>query len=157
APPVIVSASGGRYGVRPKVAESTPANAFPAVSMGPKRGSAPPPPEVATPEEPTQPLIPDEVQVIGFNFSMPPSPEGLLDAIQQQPRHLVVVAPAAVAKRAEDYINDLRSGAVRGQPTTFTPIIVRRTSHKGLVPNKKLRAELAAGIVRLLGDLNSAL
>lgn len=163
-PQVVVSASGGRFGLRTKLAESLhqePAPA-PAVSMGPKKapGPAPAPPVApAAPaaEEHKKPMLPDEIQVIGFNFSTPPTAEGLVSALQKQPRHLVVVAPAPVAKLAEDFIKDLKSGAVRGQPTTFTPIIVRRSSPKGPVPNKKLRAELAAGIARLLGDLNSAL
>ncbi len=158
-PAVIVSASGGRFGLRTKLAESLHQEA--AVSMGPKKAPGPSPAEAAlaapAAEERKKPLLPDDIQVIGFNFSTPPTAEGLLSMLQKQPRHLVVVAPSPVAKLAEDFIGDLKSGAVRGQPTTFTPIIVRRSSPKGPVPNKKLRAELAAGIARLLGDLNSAL
>jgi hypothetical protein len=158
APPVIVSASGGRFGLRTKLSESARADAAPGVSMGPKKAPGPAPaPEAPAPDAPKKPILPDEIQVIGFTISTPPSAEGLLGTLQRQPRHLVVVAPSSVAKLAEDFIRDLRSGAVRGQPTTFTPIIVRRTSPKGPVPTKKLRAELAAGIARLLGNLNSAL
>jgi hypothetical protein len=157
-PAVVVSASGGRFGARTKLSEPGPAEAPSGVSMGPKKAPGPAPiPEAPAPEAPKKPILPDEIQVIGFTLSAPPTAEGLLGTLQKQPRHLVVVAPSSVARLAEDFIRDLRSGAVRGQPTTFTPIIVRRTSPKGPVPNKKLRAELAASIARLLGDLNSAL
>ena len=146
----VISASGGRFGAR--------AQGPAAISAGPRKAPAPAPePAAPVPEEPKKPLLPDEIQVIGFNFSTPPTAEGLLSALQAQPRHLIVVAPAPIAQLAEDFIADLKSGAVRGQPTTFTPIIVRRSSPKGPVPHRKLRAELAAGIARLLGDLRSAL
>jgi hypothetical protein len=148
----VISASGGRFGPRIKASA-------PEISMGPRKAvSPPPPPATAAPaEEVKKPRIPEEIQVIGFNLSNPPNADGLLKVLQSQPNHLVVVAPAAVARRAEDFIADLKSGAISGAPTTFSPIVLRRASMKGATTSKKLRAELAAGIARLLGDLNSAL
>lgn len=149
-PEFSISASGGRFGLRTKTSE-------PMAPMGPRKGAAPPPPPAPPPDEPKKPKIPDEIQVIGFNLSAPPSADGLMKALEAQPRHLIVVAPAIVATRAEDFIRDLKSGAIHGAPTTFSPIVIRRTSTKGATAAKKLKAELAAGISRLLGDMNSAL
>jgi len=143
-----ISASGGRFGVRTKMG--------PEISAGPRKAVGAPPPAPA-PEEPKKPRLPDEIQVVGFTLSTPPSADGLLKLLQSQPKHLIVVAPAPVAKRAEDFIADLKSGAVKGAPTTFSPIVIRRGAAKGATQAKKLRGELAAGIARLLGDLNSAL
>lgn len=147
-----ISASGGRHGVRTKLSEGSAPE--PAISAGPRKRTAEPPP---APAEPEGPAVPESYEVIGFNLSTPPSPDGLMRALLEHPEALVVVAPMAVAKRADAYLRDLKSGAAKGDPDTFTPIEVPRGSHKNPVAVKKLRAALAGAIARVLGDPNAAL
>ncbi len=148
--PFIIAASGGRFGARDKAASAS-------VSPGPRKSAAPSAPPAPPAEEPRKPRVPDDCQVIGFNLSTPPTADGILRALQAQPESLVVVAPMAVAKKAEDFIRDLKSGAAWGNPTSFSPLVVRRGSSRNPVAVKKLRAELAGAIARMLGDPNSAL
>lgn len=197
--PIVISASGGRFGhqVAPppaipvkkekKVGETAPeAPIIPSVSSSPAdarkvfgqlmQESAPtatvpetPRPSdspFATPRPSASPLggetrsrqfVPDRYQVIGFNLSSPPTADGLMRPLQAATDHLIVVAPMTVAKKAEDFIKELKAGTVRGRPKDFEPIVVRRSLPDGPIPSKKLRAELAGGIARLLGDPNSAL
>jgi hypothetical protein len=149
--PIVISASGGRFG--PKGANP---DAAPIISMGSKKASAPASPPPAAAEEARRPVVPDQYQVIGFNLSAPPTADGLMRPIQAHPDQLIIVAPMAVARKAEDFVRELKAGSAKGRPTTFAPIVIRRRDG-GPVPHKKLRAELAGGIARMLGDPNSAL
>lgn len=162
--PVVISASGGRFGVRTKMTETPKPETAAIVSMGPRRASArvvelsgsgaPPPPP---PPEPPKPVIPSQVEIVDFGLSNPPTVEGLMRLLQAKPEHLIVVAPLAVAKRVEDFIRDTRSGAIKGRPTTFSPIVIHRGGKLSPAAQKKLQTEIAGGIPVLIGDMNSAL
>jgi hypothetical protein len=61
-----------------------------------------------------------------------------------------------IAGKVEEFVEALKSGKVKGRPTTFNPIVIRR-EHGGPTANKKMRADLAGGIARMLGDPSSVL
>jgi hypothetical protein len=154
APPVI-SASGGRFGDRAKKSELV----FQS-SMGSKKASGSPPaptqPSPLSPEKPDAFAIPEDFQVVGFNLSSPPTVDGILRLLEAQPGCLVVVAQKTVAERAEEYIRRRQSGVVKGEPDSFSPIVVERTKQRIPAAQKKFRSSLAGGLARAAGDLNSA-
>lgn len=165
----VISASGGRFGPRAKAPAPPPPEPVPVISAGPKKAparlpeaDAPPTvpfeqaafaPEKPGPAVPGIPEVPKDYQVIGFHLSTPPTAEGLLAHIAAHPHDLIVVAPAAVAAKAETYINEVKSGRVSGPPAAFSIVVVR---HPENFSYKKLRAELASALLRMLGELNSA-
>jgi len=172
-----ISASGGRYGRTDPTAPDIP------IFKEKKKGQAPPPeapiipgvtaaglgqrkyfgkiidapgPEEPAPERETKARTPDKYQVIAFSLSSPPTADGLMKTIQSLTDHLIVVAPMSHAERVEDFIKGMKGGTVKGRPTEFNPIVIRRTAGEP-VTNKKLRAEVAGGIARMLGDTGAVL
>jgi hypothetical protein len=100
-------------------------------------------------------LLPDK-QLIAFSLSAPPTADGLMKTIQSLGDHLIVVVPMALASKVEDFVQRMKAGTVKGKPTAFTPIIVDRTAPETLT-HKKLHAEVAGGVARMLGETNSVL
>lgn len=145
-----ISASGGRFG---NVATDVPV--IPARKE--KKRSEPPPAasfEEAAFEAPKKQEATDQNFVIGFNISAAPTADGLMQAIQARPKHLVVVAPMALVPKVQEYLKGLKEGTFQGDPEEFTPVPVRRSS---ATTSKKLRAQVAGGIAQVIGNLNSVL
>jgi len=171
-----ISASGGRFGheggtvpfipakkEKQKSGESPPPMQTPLMpSMGPKKASSAVQAGLHREEAATQgeqarkSPVPDRYEVIGFSLASPPTADGLLKTLQRDQSQLYVVAPMTIAPKVEEFVAALKSGTVKGRPTTFYPIVIRRDG-TGPVSLKKLRADIAGGIAQMLGDPNSAL
>ncbi|MBI2930174.1 MAG: hypothetical protein HYY16_00865 [Planctomycetes bacterium] len=167
----VISASGGRFGKgdgttpiipvhkEKKKSEGPPvAPIIPGISSAPgsrkyfgKIIEDPQPVGVAAPPAEPKKLTIDRYEVIAFNLSAPPTADVLLRPVQSQSDELIVVAPMALVPKVEEFIKGVQAGTVKGRPTTFNPIVIRRGDPK------KLPAEIAGGIARMLGDPHSAL
>jgi len=161
--PIVISASGGRFGPRAKMPAPLPPAPVPAVAAGPKKAAARPEEPVAKPAPPAAvpsappapaPRVPRHHQVIAFNLSTPPNAEGLLGHIAAHPQELIAVAPVSIASKVETYLHQLKSGKATGPPSSFSPIVVRYPTNFSA---KKLRAELATAVIRMLGEMNTSL
>jgi hypothetical protein len=147
---IVISASGGRFGPKGKAPDA------PIFSAGPRKAAAPPPPQPAPEPAPSKPSFPEDIQVVAFPISSPPGADDLVRLAAAQPKQLVIVAPEPVAHRVRKFVEDMKRG-VQGPPTTFTPVVLRRTLQGRPVVHKALRGQIAAGLARILGDMNSAL
>ncbi len=145
-----ISASGGRFGQALSEVPVIP------MKKEKKRTEAPPAPvfEEATFEAPKKPEAADQNFVIGFNLSAAPTAEGLMQAIQARPKHLVVVAPMALVPKVQEYLKGIKAGTVQGDPEEFRPVPIHRAA---ATTSKKLRAQVAGGIAQVIGNLDAVL
>ncbi len=169
-----ISASGGRHGndggavpfipakkEKQRSGEPAPPPQVPLMpSMGPKRASDAVQAGMHRDESqfdaPKKSPVPDHYEVIGFSLAAPPTADGLLKTLQADHSELYVVAPMSIAPKVEEFVVALKEGRVKGRPTNFNPIVIRRDG-TGPVSLKKLRADIAGGIAQMLGETNSVL
>jgi len=155
APPVPgVSASGGRYGHATGEVPVIPMKKEKRISGAP--AAAPHGFEEAAFDPPKKPAVPEECFVIGFNLSAPPTADAILRAIQDRPKHLVVVASMTVAPKVKEYLSDLKSGKALEEPGDFKQVVIRRAGISGPAV-KKFRAQVAGGLAEVVGSMNSVL
>lgn len=144
-----ISASGGRYGNAPSDVPVIPAKKEKKHTESPPAAF-----EEAAFEAPGKQAAPDPNFIIGFNLSAAPTADGLMQAIQARPKHLVVVAPMALVPKVQEYLKGVKAGTVQGEPEEFKPVPIRRAA---ATPSKKLRAQVAGGIAQVIGNLDSVL
>jgi len=147
-----ISASGGRF--------AQAGGDVPVIPAKKEKMRTEPPPapapayEEAAFEAPKETAAPDQNFVIGFTLAAAPTADGLMQAIQTRPKHLVVVAPMALVPKVQEYLKGLKAGTVQGEPEEFTPVPIHRAA---ATPSKKLRAQVAGGIAQVIGNLDAVL